>query len=268
MGIWKVVYKRAIDENGKLIFPTKQPLEFLENARRTQGSRIFANQYQNEIVPADELVFKPEWLKYYESIPSNVNTFVFIDPAISLEEGADYTGIAIVHVDEMGYWYIPYAHRFRLTPTAIVDTIFKINDIFKPMCIGIEDVAYQKALLYMVDEEMKRRGVVIPVKGVNPGNKQSKEMRIMELVPRFEWGRIYLAKELTDLEDEMIQFPRGAHDDCLDALSSIKLIAMAPAKREDKDEKPNTNDPDNFEKWYRRQLAKGKIKPDDDESEY
>lgn len=258
MAKWRVVYRRAIEADGTLIFPGKQPLEFLENARRTQGSYIFANQYQNEIIPSDELVFKPHWLRYFEVIPENVHTFIYIDPAISLEDGADYTAIVVVHVDDNGFWYVPYAHRFRLSPTEIVDTCFKLQKAFNPLCIGIEEVAYQKALLYMLDEEMKRRQTILPVKGIHPGTQQSKESRILGLVPRFEWGRIYLAQGLTHLEDELAQFPRGSHDDILDCLSSIALISVAPTKRERKDEKPNPADATNYESWYRRELAKGR----------
>ena len=39
--------------------------------------------------------FKKQWLKYYEEIPLNVHRYVFIDPAISQADSADFTACAV-----------------------------------------------------------------------------------------------------------------------------------------------------------------------------
>lgn len=254
--LWSVTYERAIRNDGSLFFPQRLTHEFLDSARRTMGSYIFANQYQNEIVPLDEMIFKPEWVKYYTQIPKRVHTYAFIDPAISLENTADYTGVSIVDVDSEGTWYVKYCKRSRLTPTQLIELLFKIYEVFKPQCIGIEQVAFQRALLYMADSEMRRRGVMIPVKGVSPDTTKTKEIRIQSLVPRFEWGRIFLAQGLKDLEDELRTFPRSAHDDLLDSLSSIEAIVSIPTKETFKDEQPHPTDAANYESWYRRNIDK------------
>lgn len=253
MAKWHVVYEKAIRDDGSLFFEKKLTREFLEDAKRTMGSFLFANQYQNEIIPEEEQVFKPAWNKYYDALPACANTFVFIDPAISQEHTADYTGIVVVDVDINNYWYVKSAIRERLTPTEIVKLVFEIEKNFKPNIIGIEDVAYQKALLYFLDEEMRRRKVVLPVKGIRPGNQISKETRIRGLVPRFEFGRIFLNKGLYDLEIELAQFPRSAHDDIVDALSQIEQIAFYPQNERIKDEEPSTSSPE-YESWYIRNL--------------
>lgn len=262
---WLIVYEKAIRDDGSLFFPEKLSLEFLEKARRVMGSYIFANQYQNEIIPGDELIFKPEWFRYYKTIPENRRTFIFIDPAISLEKHADFTGVCVAHVDEENNWYVPFARRLKITPTAIVDLVFTLNNQFKPMTIGVEDVAYQKALLYMIEQKVNDTGIMIPVKGIRPGNQESKENRILGLVPRFEWGKIFFNQGLTELEDELAKFPRAAHDDILDALSMISFIAIAPARKRNSNEPPNPSDAQKYEQWYRKQLAKGHGRADAEE---
>ena len=102
---------------------------------------------------------------------------------------------------------------------------------------------------------MKRRGVVLPIQGIRPDPMQTKNMRIGGLVPRFEWGRLYLSQGLQDLETELAQFPRGTHDDLIDALSYIERIAFKPAIRRNSNEPPPTNHPD-YEKWYLERLKK------------
>lgn len=227
---WRTVYKRAINEDGTLLFPERLSQEFLDNALRSMGSWLFANQYLNEIIPPGEQPFKTEWFLKAPIPDGPLHTFAFIDPALSEQEGSDYTGLVVVSVDREQNWYIRAAKRYRVTPTELVDMCFRVADEFKLMCLGVEDVAYQKALIYMLAEEMRRRGKIIPVKGINPGTDRSKEMRIMSLVPRFEWSRVFMTAPCPDLELELAQFPRGKHDDLADALSSIEEIVYYPAK--------------------------------------
>ncbi len=233
--MWSVVYKKAYNEDGSLFFPEKLSAEFLEQTRKTQGSYLFANQYLNEVFPTDEQVFKPAWIRYYNEIPQDVYNFAFIDPAISTKDGADYTALTIISVDSNKDWYLRVAKRERMTPTAIIQMCFRVYWDWKPKVIGIETVAYQEALLYMLAEEMRMKGVTIPVTGIKTGNDMSKEMRILGLVPRFEWNRITMAQGLYDLEQEMQQFPRGSHDDLLDSLSQQETIVYYP-QREVKDD--------------------------------
>lgn len=219
------------------------------------GSYIFANQYQNEIIPEGEQTFKKTWLRYYDELPANVLTFAFIDPAISEADTADFTGITVVSVDTEQNWYVRYAARKKINPSEIIETAFQLNEQFKPSCIGVEDVAFQRAIIHFAYEEMKRRGKQMPMMGVKRGADKSKEARILSLVPRFEWGSLFLARGLYDLELELAQFPRAAHDDILDSLSSISEIAHYPAKLRSRNEPPSTNDP-RYEKYYIEQLFK------------
>lgn len=266
--IWECVIEKAIRDDGSLFFPEKLTHEFLEQMRKSLGSYIFANQYMNEIIPLDKMVFKKEWVKYYQELPERRNTFIFIDPALSESESADNTGVVVVHVDSENRWYVELAQRLRIRPTAIVNLIFDLNERFKPSIIGVESVAFQKSLLYFADEELRRRNsaarakgnphIVLPLQGVNPGTQSTKEMRILGLVPRFEWNNLFLNIGLTDLEDELYRFPRAAHDDVLDALSSISFIAYAPNKEKFKDEPPNASIAGEYEDWYRRQIRTGR----------
>ncbi len=214
-GGWEILYKSAEGPDGTLHFPEKLTRKHLDMARRTMGSYIYANQYLNKIIPDDMQTFKKEWLRTFTDFPKDeqLYTFCAIDPAISQEEGADFTGIVVVAVDSHTNWYVQIAKRERMTPTQIINLCFELNDRYKPMAIGIEGVAYQKALLYMMSEEMRKRNKVVPVAEIKHQTKVSKEMRIRAMVPRYEWGLIYHKQGLHDLEMELLQFPRSSHDD-------------------------------------------------------
>lgn len=251
---WSVVYKKAISDEGVLLFPERLSKEFLDQARRAMGSYLFANQYMNEVIPDDDRKFKLEWLRNYEKIPDNDNRFAFIDPAIGQKDHHDYTGIVVVSVDTDGNWYLRVANRYRITPTQIVEKMFQIQDEFRCKAIGIETVAYQESLLYILDEEMRKRQKIIPVKGIKR-NAVSKESRILGLVPRFEWGKIRVAKGLTDFEDEYTLFPRASHDDLLDSLASLEEIVFYPQKEKVELKQPSSPSDPNYERWYIQHLA-------------
>ncbi len=240
---WSVVYKKAIQTDGSLLFPERLTREFLDNARRTMGSYIFANQYQNEIIPDGEQTFKKNWIRYYHTLPSTLHTFCFIDPAISEAATADFTGVSVVSTDMDKNWYVRLSQRYKCNPSQLIELLFKLYKEFKPVMIGVEDVAFQRAIVHFAHEEMKRRNQYIPVTGIKIGHDQTKEMRILSLVPRFEFGTLFLSNACKDLELELAQFPRGSHDDCLDSLSSLNQIVYYPSERRKEDVTPNANDP-------------------------
>lgn len=237
---WDVFYQKAILDDGSAFFPEKLPLDVLESIRRTQGSYMFANQYMNQIIPEDDMRFKRDWFKYYNHIPERRDTVIFVDPAIGQEDHHDFTGIVVVHGDEEMRWYVEVAKRLKLTPTQTIDLVFDLCEMFKPRLIGIEDVAYQKALLYLINEEMTKRNQFIPITGVRPPTDKTKEMKILSvLVPRMEYGRIFFNQGLHDFEHELLTFPRGSHDDVIDALASCDELMSYPSKEKTPDVRPH-----------------------------
>lgn len=230
---WSIVYEKAIKEDGELFFPERLDEKFLDQAKKVQGTVMFANQYLNEVFTDEDAKFKKVWFRHTIEVPQDVYTFAFIDPAISKKTTSDYTGITVVSVDHLTNWYVRVARREKLTPTQIISLMFDLQLNFKCLSIGVETVAYQEALLYMLDEEMRRRQMILPVTGIPRGPQDNKMMRILGLVPRYEWGRIYHIGPHNDLEKELLQFPKGAHDDVIDSLSSLESIIHYPIKKKE-----------------------------------
>jgi len=262
---WNVVYEEAYKEDSSLYFPERLGQDFLDNKRKILGSYIFANQYLNRVIPDEEQDFKKSWIKYYHILPEEKYTFITIDPAISLNDGADYTAFCVVHVDPDRNWFVQMSNRLRINATDTVKLVFELYDRFKPNAIGVEAIAYQQALVHFIHSEAKRRGVHLPIVEIKAsrldkeGGKMvtpSKYMRIRSLVPLFEWGKIFLNQGLHDLEMEYSSFPRGGHDDIMDALARINDIAYYPHSIRRMKRDPQPNDPE-YEKWYIGQLAKG-----------
>ncbi len=260
---WSVIYRSAINEDGSLLFPEKLTHEFLDIQKKKLGSYQFAQQYLNQIIDLENQTFKKAWFKYYTEIPKNVLRYAMIDPAIGQKKVNDYTGLIIMSVDCETNWYVQVARRKRMTPTEIVNLCFDIHKEFDCTVIGIETIAYQEALLYMLHEEMIRRNIMIPIKGYKPPNDRTKEARIRSLVPRYEFGRIYHNQGLHDLESELLTFPRAAFDDISDPLSSVEELITYPQKEKEDESKPASQSDPRWEKWFIRNLNQNKNQTQD-----
>lgn len=257
---WDLVYKSAINDDGTLLFPERLTEDFLRKARTTMGPYLFSNQYLNVCIPDGMQTFKKHWKRFWHTLPTPLAHFAYIDPAISEAATADYTGIVVIAADKDQNWYVRHAKRYRLNPTELINTLFKIQEQYQTQMIGIENVAFQRAIVHFAHEEMKRRNKMIAVQGVNIGTERTKEMRILSLVPRFENGTILLTQGCEDLLRELDEFPRGAHDDVLDALASIESIVTYPRERKVISEpSPNSYD---YEKWYIENIGKRRAEPD------
>lgn len=258
MAEWDLFYRSCYNDDGSLFFPERLTHEFLEQAKRHMGSQFFANQYLNKVIDEDSKPFKKSWIKYYETLPELVHKFIFIDPAISQADSADFTAIVVVAVDIAKNWYIEYASRHKITPTEIINLMFQMTERFDPLQMGIEDVAFQKVLLYMAYEEMERRDIIIPLTGIKPPNDKTKQMKILGLIPRFEWGKIYLNKGLYDFEQEYMDYSgeRSRHDDLLDALSSIEAVITYPTETKEEILDVPASHP-RYEEFYIKKLQRG-----------
>jgi len=144
--------------------------------------------------------------------------FITIDRAYSTDKTADATGILVVSVDKENNWYIRMAERFKGTEKELIDKIFGLYAYFIPKRVGVEQKAFKYTIKPALDDEMRKRNIFFTVEELKDLGR-NKNVRIEGLVPRFETGSIYLDKNHTDLIDELIKFPKGIHDDLIDALA-------------------------------------------------
>ena len=232
-------FKRsAIREDGTLFFPQRLTKQFLEERRISMGSAFFSCQYQNEPVDKADAKFKKEWIGYYEpeDLPplSQMNKYITLDPAISEGKEADFSAIIVVGVDHTNTKYVLDALRLKVQPYELIDILFMTCKNWNPEVVAIETVVFQRMLKYMFNQKMDDEKTFFNVVELKTNYTKSKDMRIMALQPIFEYGQIKIRKEHEDLEDELIRFPKGAHDDLIDALAHQVNLWACPTKKDEK----------------------------------
>ena len=141
-----------------------------------------------------------------------------VDPASSVRQTADYSTVVAVAIDsERNRYILPY-YRKRATPLTFAQSIIAEYRKYRPVRTKIETTGYQEMLREYVRSESDAQRIYIS--GIEVGEKprQEKSARLESLQPFFAQRKVFLPKDHSALEDELLMYPRSKHDDLLDAL--------------------------------------------------
>ena len=237
-GIWDVFQRGAYTDDSRTnpIFPEKFTLEKLQFLRQKLGPYLFSAWYLNDPTSPESSDFKREWIRFYEPESHHpANLYLSVDPAHSLSRDADYSAFVVAGMfQDRRIRVVDYVRR-RVVPSDLVDIVFELVAKWKLHRIGIETFAFQKTLKYEIQRKQREKGKFFQVDELgrkNTGKGEpilSKEARIRRLQPYFEQGLIELRRDMQELVDEITAFPRGKHDDLIDALA-YQLDYLVPSQ--------------------------------------
>ena len=221
-------------KKGDALWEARFPLEVLNNRKRDLGPYEWSALYQQNPVDEEAQEFKQSWIKtrtMKEAEKLYSRCFVTIDPADALTDKSDYIGMVINHVDKENKWNLE-AYRVKVNSMDLISLMFKIYKDTRFEKIGIEEGAYNNAIKPFLDEEMRKRNTFFTVVALKH-QQQNKLLRIRGLIPRYASGSIFHLEGLcSDLEEELVRFPRGVHDDVLDSLAYQLQISESPLSAE------------------------------------
>jgi predicted phage terminase large subunit-like protein len=233
-GNWSVFVRSCYNSDGSVLFPEKFSQAQLDDIKK-KSFYHFSTQYLNDPIDPENADFKADWIKTYDpttSAPSSL--YLTIDPAISLSRDADYSaGIVAGMFADRKIRVVDYFHK-RLVPSDLVDEVFRLVQKWRLHRVGIETFAFQKTLKYDIQRQQRERGIFFSIDELgkrHSGHGEavlSKEARIRRLQPYFEQGLVEIRSDMSELRDELLAFPRGKHDDLIDALS-YQLDYLVPS---------------------------------------
>lgn len=243
-------------EKGDLLSPTRLPkskLDELQDSKLGLGPYGFGGQYLQTPAPVGGGEFKSRHIQYYlnntrDFSAYGMNIYIIVDPASGKKSGSknrsamvagdqDYTAMVVVGLHSDQNYYVLDLVRDRLNPTERIDKLFELHTKWRSTSgntpkVVYEDYGMQSDIFYL-EKAMKQKNYRFPL--VKVGGRIKKEDRIRRLIPLFEnqviylptvinyttidGQRIELVKELID--NEMMTFPVGKHDDMLDAFARI-----------------------------------------------
>lgn len=195
----------------------------LADAREDLPEIVWRQEYLAEFVDMQGLAVRREWIQDCEQLPplSELRIGMGVDLAISTKDTADYTAVAVVGIHRDGRRFVLSVERGRLTFAQTLDFIARIARRWSPGSIRVESTQYQAAAV----QELLRT-TSLPIVGVKPD--RDKLTRAQPMIARYERGLVWHGPEVPGYYlEELLAFPVGAHDDCVDAVGMAFDAAAA-----------------------------------------
>jgi len=229
---WKAVKYRAHSEDFRhLLWKERISEKFLRERRQQYIDMgmpdVYSQEYLN--IPLDEaLAFfkKADFLdRALSDETKSLRHYIAADLAISDKDRADYTVFVVGGMDDSGILHIMNVIRERMNALEIVETIFALEQTYKPEVFALEEGQVEKAIGPFLYEEMPKRGVFPNIIRVKPSADKMTRARSIQARMRAHAVRFDKQQDwYPNFEDECKRFPRDKHDDQVDAFAYLGLI--------------------------------------------
>lgn len=233
------------DGTERSMWPAKWPYQYLADTRHT---RSYAKNMANDPLAADGALWTPDDFRYPEppgdldrltgglnrsdrvdprtGVDPITHMMLSIDPATTAKRTSDYTGLAVV---SWSAWHrrctVHAAAAIHVQPGPLLrERVLALLDEFPQIGLVLIEVNQGgdtwKAILH---------GLPVKVKTVN--QTENKFTRAEGVLNHYQRGRVLHARRLPELEQQMCTFPKGPHDDMVDAVGSAVRRFIPPAKK-------------------------------------
>jgi len=214
----------TLEEGGIPTWPERFSEEVLIELARVEGPYMYACLYLGTPTAAINQVFKRSWVRYFSKIPQGCYACTAVDLASAEKEESSDPDFNVVMTSviepKSGRIFIQDYWRERANPGEVINEIFNHYRRFRPIRVKVEAIGYQRTLVHWIKHRQKASGVLFAIEQIK-SHKQSKEERVRALQPYFADGLVAFRTGMTLLEQELLAFPKAAHDDLVDTLSMM-----------------------------------------------
>lgn len=233
---WKITRQSCWINKEKRItlWPERFPAEELDRIRNSPevGPYIFSSQYElDPVAPGTGLASK-EQIQFFPAhlvrqlLPryQRVSTTIDLATLDGSNVNGDFVSMVTAGFDSDGRLDVFSIQNDRFTDEQVVERMFLIQAVYPQNAeFRIQKDQISSGLKTLLRREMVKRKQWLNVKYPPIPTNESKTHRIIrQLRGWFALGLIRFADNVTckaELIDQILRFPRGAHDDILDALA-------------------------------------------------
>lgn len=222
------------DGTERSIWPQKWPLAWLQSRRHT---REYAKNYDNDPLARAGVYWVREDFQY-GPLDGVTRTLLAVDPAVTERRTSDFTGLAVVgwrpphgprspeyRKGDRGRCVVRMAKGVRLTGSRLRDEIVRV----------LGDYPQVRAVLVETNQGGDLWSEVFhhlpDVKVLTHWSGESKEVRFARVLEHYQRRRVLHERRLDQLEEQAVAFPRGAHDDVVDAAAAGVAYFLDPERR-------------------------------------
>lgn len=187
---------------------------------RVGALNLFYMEYNSQLRGDEDSKFTHDMFTYVQrGIDATVGRALVVDPAISSDPNASDCTFAVVGMTQEGLLHVYHVEgRKGMSPREQVNTYFRLYAQFRVTVAGIEAIAYQRALIHLIREEMFRKsnelGVPLyhEVKPISHGRTAKEERILGVLQPRYAARYITHQAPIAKLEEALTDWPNGQMD--------------------------------------------------------
>lgn len=207
---------------GEALHPEREPLEVLDQLKAEMGSFIFSSQYQQSPLPEAGNLVKAAWLRSYSTEPTGrpgVRVIQSWDLAVKDGENSDYS-VCITAVLNGNFIFIRDVFRARIDYPSQRREFVRLARQHEADVILVEAAANGAPLIADL-ADLRASDVPTPIARTVSGSKIE---RLTLHSHRIEAGDVLLPEKapwLDEFRSELLGFPKGRHDDQVDALSQL-----------------------------------------------
>jgi hypothetical protein len=168
--------------------------EEIDVAKKSMSSYAFRQEFLASFEAVGSELFKEDWVKFDEEEPETGDYYIAVDlagfedvKAISTGKSSrlDSTSIAIVKVNEEGWWVAEIVHgRWDLNTTA--EMIFDAVAEYEPVAVGIEKGIAKQAVMSPLMDLQKRKQKFFRIEELTHGNKKKTDRIVWALQGRLK----------------------------------------------------------------------------------
>lgn len=225
-------HEKEMLEGTEVLWPESKSYYDLMVLREQEGHYSFDSEMQNEPIDPKNCCFNPEEIHYWDDkfkTEEELLEFVGIrgefygacDPSLGRQNRrGDFSAIVTALVDtHSGKIYILDADIARRKPDKTITDILGYQDRRGYKKFGFESNQFQEYMADQLRKESEKKGYYLPL--IEIKNTTDKRGRIETLQPLVKNGTILFSRKHHTLLEQMKFFPKGSHDDGLDALEMV-----------------------------------------------
>lgn len=191
---------------------------------KQKGTRSFRKNYMCLPAPDDYPWWTPDVFQY-GNVPELDYVMLSVDPAVTVEERSDQTGLSVVGYSKATRkTYVLYCEGVRMDRTDLRKKALKIIETFPSIMLIYAEVNQGGNLIVDMFS-----GLGVRIKTVH--QSVPKKIRASTALAEYEKGNVIHARKFNALEDQMIAFDtKGVHDDLVDSVGSAVLYFAEVSK--------------------------------------
>jgi predicted phage terminase large subunit-like protein len=216
---------------GEGLHPERYDIIKLNRIKKTLPARFWSALYQQNPVPDDGDYFTKDQFRR-STVPALARAHVYIawDFAISEKKQNDFTVGTVLLQDDNDVLHVAEVLRFKSGDAFfIVESILNLSKRWwaPGLIIGFEDGQIWRSIESLLKKRMRERKMYPAIEVLKP--LTDKMVRARPLQGRMQQGMVSF-NEHGDWYDvvraEMLRFPAGLHDDCVDSLAWGAQLAL------------------------------------------